>query len=356
MAVETRYFTRVSPSTPPQVIFEDLGFGGNNQDQIVIPTDGLSSFNLTVNDDAATNGGNYAAAFLITIAGENTPAQTIAYVDFTSFNFAPAARELADFYSGLGYVVYDDDTSFKAAIQADPGEQFTLTISGTLHGDAGAFRGGAAHPIAYTAQITDVVADNGGLLYGTDFRDRNPFSAVGEFFDGRGDLDVITFQNPAASYQIGVRGDSRAIVNGVELIATERLEFDDFTLALDLAGTAGQVYRLYQAAFDREPDLAGLSFNVDAVDDGQTIRSMAQYFSTSREFQALYGQNVSNAEFTETLYENVLNRTPDTSGYQYWNSQLSNGMSRGEMLLLFSDSAENVALVAPEIQGGIWLA
>jgi hypothetical protein len=357
MATETRYFSLVSPSTPNQIVYEDLGYAGNNQDQLVIQTDGVSSFALTINDDAITNGGNYAAAFLITITGETTAPQTFAYIDFTTFAFAEAAQELADYYASLGYIVYDDDAFLRAVIQSDPGEQFTVTISGTLHDDAAQFRGGSAHPISYTAQVSEVTAADQGLNYGTDFRDVNPFSALGDFFDGRGDLDVITFQSPSSAYQIGVQGDSRSVVNGVDLINTERLEFSDYTLALDLAGTAGQVYRLYQAAFDRQPDLAGLSYNVNSVDNGMNdIRSMAQYFSNSAEFRALYGPNISNAEYTDTLYTNVLGRSPDAGGYQYWNTQLNSGLSRGEMLLLFSDSDENVALIAPQIDGGIWLS
>ena len=34
-------------------------------------------------------------------------------------------------------------------------------------------------------------------------------------------------------------------------------------LALDINGTAGQVYRLYQAAFDRKPDLVGLGYWIE---------------------------------------------------------------------------------------------
>jgi hypothetical protein len=356
MAIESRSFNRVTPNTPSQIIYEDLGYGGNNQDQITIQTDALSAFRLTINDDAWTNGGDYAAAFLITVTGENTAPRSFAYVDFTSFNFQAAARELADYYSGLGYTVYDDDTAFDAIVYTDPGEQFTVTISGSLHDNPEQFRGGSAHAVSYTAQVSEPVADQGGLFYGTDFRDRVAFSDVGDFFDARGNLDVITFQNGAGNYQVSVLGNNKAVVNGIELVNTERLEFDDFTLALDLAGTAGQVYRLYQAAFDREPDFNGLSNNVEFVDDGMSMRTLAQHFAASPEFQSLYGQNASNATFINAVYDNVLDRLPDAGGYQYWNTQLSNGMSRGEVLLRFSDSPENVALVAPQIEDGIWLA
>src|SRR5690349_10369696 len=43
--------------------------------------------------------------------------------------------------------------------------------------------------------------------------------------------------------------------NGVELI-----KFVDLYTSFDIAGPYGQVYRLYQAAFNRKPDLGGLGF------------------------------------------------------------------------------------------------
>jgi hypothetical protein len=43
-----------------------------------------------------------------------------------------------------------------------------------------------------------------------------------------------------------------------QLSGVERIAFSDATIALDIAGTAGQVYRIYQAAFSRTPDKPGL--------------------------------------------------------------------------------------------------
>jgi uncharacterized lipoprotein NlpE involved in copper resistance len=47
----------------------------------------------------------------------------------------------------------------------------------------------------------------------------------------------------------------------------KRLQFADRTVGLDITGNAGQIYRLYQAAFDRKPDLGGLGFQIAAIED-----------------------------------------------------------------------------------------
>ena len=61
-------------------------------------------------------------------------------------------------------------------------------------------------------------------------------------------------------------------------------------------------------------------------------------------------KDVSNAQYVETLYTNVLGREYDQtilvqSGYNYWLGQLNSGAeTRYELLLGFAESAENKAL------------
>ncbi|MBR7800791.1 DUF4214 domain-containing protein [Undibacterium fentianense] len=134
----------------------------------------------------------------------------------------------------------------------------------------------------------------------------------------------------------------------------ERLLFDDFALAFDVNGAAGQAYRLYQAAFNRQPDLAGLGYWIEKLDDGMSLSRVAGEFYHSDEFRSLYGNVTSNATFITTLYQNVLHRAPDLGGYDYWNYKLNSGdMSRAEVLMSFSESAENQAQIIGQIQGGM---
>ena len=143
--------------------------------------------------------------------------------------------------------------------------------------------------------------------------------------------------------------------NGTDtLIGVERIKFDDITLAFDTSGNAGQTYRLYQAAFKRTPDKAGLSGWINAIDNGMSLASVANSFIQSAEFKSLYGVNPTDSQLVTLLYTNALNRTADTAGLNYWVGQLSNGaQTRAQALIGFSESTENQAALIGIIQNGI---
>jgi len=142
----------------------------------------------------------------------------------------------------------------------------------------------------------------------------------------------------------------------VTLAQIERLEFNDGTLALDIDGNAGQIFRLYEASFGRDPDAAGLKFWIDQLDNDVTLTDVAALFLRSAEFSETYGMNagLADAAYIDLLYQNVLDRTPDQAGYDFWQEQQENGLSREDLLIFFSESAENQGNVAPAIGDGIW--
>jgi hypothetical protein len=131
-----------------------------------------------------------------------------------------------------------------------------------------------------------------------------------------------------------------------------RIQFADTSVALDL-DSSGQLYRLYQAAFDRKPDPSGLGFWLAALDAGTTLQQIADAFVKSDEFQRLYGSAPTNQQFLTKLYNNVLHRLPDASGLAFWLEAMQNGMSKPAALLAFSESPENTSQLAPAIQSGI---
>lgn len=109
--------------------------------------------------------------------------------------------------------------------------------------------------------------------------------------------------------------------------------------ASDYQANDAMVLRLYRAFFDREPELGGAKFWLQALRDGWTLDAIAGYFSTSDEFVRTYGQ-LDDDRFIEVIYANVLDRAPDTGGRAFWRDQLQQGMLRSRMVLLFSDSPE----------------
>ena len=176
-------------------------------------------------------------------------------------------------------------------------------------------------------------------------------------------LDFAVFAGTVAQYsagrnEAGVLQVSDAIVasrDGVDsLEGIERLQFLDGDLALDTEGVAGEAYRIYKAAFNRQPDAQGLGFWIEQMDNGVSLVEASEGFLTSQEFQQLYGVDTSDRQFIDLLYENVLQRPADQSGYDFWISAMNEGVSRAQVLADFSESAENQANVEPLIANGIF--
>ncbi|WP_373887954.1 DUF4214 domain-containing protein [Massilia sp. WF1] len=134
----------------------------------------------------------------------------------------------------------------------------------------------------------------------------------------------------------------------------ERIAFADQAVALDIDGVAAQAYRIYRAAFDRTPDLAGLGYWIDRLDHDASLRDIAAGFAGSKEFADLYGSAPGNADIVLRLYHNILHREPDAGGYAYWVGILDNKQATlPYVLAFFSDSPENQDGVAALIGNGI---
>lgn len=112
------------------------------------------------------------------------------------------------------------------------------------------------------------------------------------------------------------------------------------------------IARLYDATFDRLPDVGGLADWTASLKGGMSLLSIATAFAGSAEFTARYGA-VSNEQFVRQMYQFCLNREPDAEGLRTWTAQLDAGTSRAQMLLNFSESAEHVSLTAASWLGGI---
>jgi Ca2+-binding RTX toxin-like protein len=182
-----------------------------------------------------------------------------------------------------------------------------------------------------------------------------------DFINGGGGLDTAIYSGKRATYTVSSINGILKVTAGADgndtAINVERLKFDDAILAFDTSGNAGQTYRLYQAAFNRTPDKAGLTGWVNGVDSGMTMLKVAAAFIESGEFKALYGAAPTDAQFVSLLYTNALHRAPDAAGLNYWVNQLSsNSQTREQALLGFSESTENQASLIGVIQGGIELA
>ena len=232
----------------------------------------------------------------------------------------------------------------------------TISASGQITIDFGsvienAIGGAGNDHITGNAAANTIIGGSGNdVLRGGAGNDR---------LDGGAGIDSAVFAGARAGFTLAqssaglVVTDNSGAEGSDTLTGIERLVFDDGALAFDLSGTAGQAYRLYAAAFDRQPDLVGLGFWIGAMDRGQPLYDVGTEFTKSDEFIKMYGAQPTPEDFLTKLYQHILHRAPDADGYAFWLDGMRHGTSEGRVLAEFGESPENQAQVIGQIQNGI---
>ncbi|MCU1369887.1 MAG: Ig family protein [Ilumatobacteraceae bacterium] len=102
------------------------------------------------------------------------------------------------------------------------------------------------------------------------------------------------------------------------------------------------VIRLFQAYFLRLPDKSGLAYWTGKSRAGKKITEISGEMARSNEFTRRYG-TLTNRQFVEQIYLNVLGRTGDTAGINSWTAKLdAKTKTRGEVMVGFSESSEYI--------------
>ncbi|MGH1503966.1 MAG: DUF4214 domain-containing protein [Acidimicrobiales bacterium] len=155
-------------------------------------------------------------------------------------------------------------------------------------------------------------------------------AGVGVACDG-GDRIWVTVQFVRADRSLPVRTSSPA--------SPQVIPRSQGSNCAALSSNASPIRRLYQAYFLRESDIGGLAFWTTAEANGMSLGEISEHFARSSEFVQRYG-SLSDREFVRRVYLNVMGRQPDEAGYDFWIGQLRAGLTRGEMMIGFSESVE----------------
>lgn len=198
------------------------------------------------------------------------------------------------------------------------------------------------------------------VLKGGDGNDTLIGGGGNDVLDGGAGEDTARFAGKLADYTIkagsALQVQAHADQATSTLTSIEAIQFDDATVLVrfDSSGIGGQAFRLYQAAFDRTPDLAGLGYWIDQMEHGATLQQVATQFIASDEFKTLFGAASSNTDFVDLMYQHVLHRAPDAAGAAYWIDLLDRHVSTDvDVLVQFSESAENKAALVGVMNDGI---
>lgn len=181
-----------------------------------------------------------------------------------------------------------------------------------------------------------------------------------DWISGGSGSDFALYAGSRAGYTV-IRtpgGVSVADGSGAEgrdlLVEVERLTFADTHVALDVGAgeIGGRAYRLYEAAFNRKPDVAGVGFWIGTLDAGVSVSTVAQGFLDSQEYRDAYGSAMNNRDLVTRYYTNILDRAPEQAGLDFWVALLDSGVTRAEVLAAISESPENINGSAALIANG----
>lgn len=186
--------------------------------------------------------------------------------------------------------------------------------------------------------------------------------------NGGSGFNTIVYHGASTQYAFSVTSgeltvtDTVANRDGVQYVTNVNyLQFTDETMVVAPTVAFADVALLYPAALGRLPDTAGLNYwetiyqSLPASDQQKLgayvlsdvsggyngSLSIAAGFTNSTEFIDKYG-SLTNAQFVTQLYENVLDRAPDATGYASWLAELTSGVGREHVLVGFADSPEAI--------------
>jgi hypothetical protein len=101
------------------------------------------------------------------------------------------------------------------------------------------------------------------------------------------------------------------------------------------------IARAYLGILTRDAEYAGFRAWLEVLLDGMSREQIVQFFLDSGEFKAKFGSNLTDAEFVDKMYTNVLLRSADTGGLNAWVGALNSGqITRAQVALSFLDSVE----------------
>ncbi|WP_233139904.1 DUF4214 domain-containing protein [Marivita geojedonensis] len=216
--------------------------------------------------------------------------------------------------------------------------------------------------------------DTTGVLVGTSNAENIVGTAQDDTITGSGGNDILSggAGNDTAVYMSDMSNYGLTISNGTIIIedrsggdgtdtlnSIENLDFDGTSFALSKFTNVSTLTdadmlafcELYVAYFNRAPDATGLLFWGSALADGMSMNQIARQFFDQPETQALYGGSSGTGDFVTAVYSNILGRSPDAAGFDYWTGVLDSGaVDRAEFILAMIDGAKAATGSASDAQ------
>ena len=259
------------------------------------------------------------------------------------------------------------------ALTVDPAADLAIGTNYTVEFAAGTFKDLAGNGLAAGTIYSFTTIQPGQVLGGTAAAESLPGSAGSDTINGLGGSDTITgaggndsidggtgsdtamFTGDRSQYQLSRSGGTIQVPDTVggrdgtdTLTNVETLRFADRTVDLTMgsrvqglpAASLKTLEELYVGFFNRVPEASGLGYWIDLVKGGLPLTSVADQFYAAGVQFGLYPASMTNAQFIQEIYKNVLFRppgsatAPNADEIAYWNNRLVKGLdTKGTMVL-----------------------
>lgn len=235
-----------------------------------------------------------------------------------------------DSLSGIETVVFSDGV-YDVARTGELSGQARQALNGTVGADT--LSGGGSNDTLRGGEGDDVLRGGGGS----------------DLLEGGSGIDTAVYAGLVGGYSAWGQG---RVAGGREggidtLTDVERIRFLDGTISYESGSAVWiqdeatiAVARLYQVCLGRVPDIGGLEHYRSAVDQGYDLMHFTRAMIESPEFISRFG-TLTNQQFVEQIYRFVLGREGDAGGVATYTGALSQGYTRADVVLVFSESPEN---------------
>lgn len=221
--------------------------------------------------------------------------------------------------AGKAAATADPDAIVRVVVGTEGADTITITDgknTQVIAGDKDTVKAGSGHTVVIAAEGKSTVVGGADTIVQTKGGDKD-FTVTTK--DGH-----VTIENTKTHVAVDMTG-----VHYVQLDDKEALIFAEDA---DQAALAN----LYHAVLGRTAEANGLEFWFEQLDKGVSLKAITEAFLKSDESKIA---GLTNAEFVDTMYHDVMGRDGDAGGLVFWNAKLAEGVSRTDVIVAFAEAA-----------------
>jgi len=158
---------------------------------------------------------------------------------------------------------------------------------------------------------------------------------------GNSDYTVVKLAAAASNYTVASTSGHAVVTDNITHKVTDisKIQYVETAgndaLIFAKSSAEASIATMFQVAFGRVADAAGLNYYYDLAKAGATEKQIADALVKSGEF-ITHGL-LDDQSFVNNLYQNTFGRNGETAGVNYWLNAMSHGATRADIIRSFAD-------------------